>query len=222
MNNKMITLLCYWLVCLLLFPTTIVYGSGTNASELKDSAPLTRIEITPNDFSVYPGAQPSFTATGFDIDDNVVPLIDPVWTVSGGPFFTDGNVCNLEATDIGNHTISCTKDGVTGTATFKILGPLHHITITPDTAKLKVDETVELTATGYDEFNNRVSFQNLEWSTTGGLITNITAYTILYTATSVGNHSVTATDQGITSTILILVTAIYLYIYNIINTLLLR
>jgi len=196
------------ILIVLLFLTTSVFAQGQ----------LVRIDIQPNDFGIYPGATITFTATGYDADSTVVPLVDPTWTGTGGPLTPNGNRCDLIVTDIGSHFITCSKDSVTGTAIFNIMGPLHRITIKPDTAYLAIGDSVELIANGYDEFDNQVPLQELSWSATGGIITtNPGSSNILYSATGdgsskpagynatfiaadSGNHTVTATDQGIDGT----------------------
>ncbi|MBC8180986.1 hypothetical protein H8E88_07665 [candidate division KSB1 bacterium] len=196
------------ILIVLLFLTTSVFAQGS----------LVRIEIDPNDFGVYPGATITFTATGYDADSTVVPLVDPTWTGTGGPLIPNGNRCDLIVTDLGSHFITCSKDGVTGTATFNIMGPLHRIAIKPDTAYLAIGDSVELIAEGYDEFDNRVPLQDVNWSVTSGIITtnpgssniiystdeegssNVTGhYTATYTATDSGNHTVTTRSSLTTS-----------------------
>ncbi len=205
------------LVCL-----EIVLGAASHAHA---NGGLVRIEIEPNNFGVFPGPTLTFVATGYDAGDGVVPLVDPTWDGTGGPLTPSGNRCELVATDTGNHSITCSKDGITGTAVFRILGPLHHITVTPPTNHLSIGESVELTAAGYDEHDSQVPLQDLVWSATSGTITptngaraarapapngplvTLLGYNAVYTATAVGTHTVTASDQGIDGTATMIVGA---------------
>ncbi len=174
------------------------------AATVAGAADLARIEIQPDDFSVYPGLRISFTATGYDAGDNQVLLVDPTWSGSGGPLTPNGNSCYLDTTDIGTHSITCSKDGVSGSATFRILGPLHRIDVTPAIAYLEIGESVELTADGFDVHDNPVAITDLQWSATSGTITagggKISGYTATYTATENGTHTATASDQGVNGT----------------------
>jgi hypothetical protein len=200
----------------LLSTTTIVLAQG----------PLVRIDIQPDDFSLYPGPTIIFTATGYNADNTVIPLLDPTWTGTGGPLIPNGNICDLIATDPGTHLIICSKDGIVDTAIVRILGPLQRITITPDTAYLAIGDTVGLNAEGYDEFDNQVPLQDLTWSTTNGIITpnpgssNIINsakkqgtsrapgyYLAIYMGIEPGTHTVTASVEDIDGTATMIVRA---------------
>ena len=179
---------------------------------------LVRIEIVPDNFSILPGYNISFIANGYDENDNIVPLINPDWDGTGGILNPIFNTCNYEATTIGSHWVSCSKDGLIDSAFFNVVGPLNYIVINPDTAELNLNEAVELTATGFDEFNNPVALPGLTWSTTGGTIEALTSrndnsrqlltpdgYKATFTASENGIHTVTATSGSISNICLMIV-----------------
>ena len=94
-------------------------GSGLADQE---RGTLDRIDIDPDGVSIVPGDTLTFTATGYDSDNNIVSLVNPVWDGTGGPLSSNGNTCQILATDTGTHTITCTDADISGTAVLYIVG----------------------------------------------------------------------------------------------------
>ncbi len=82
---------------------------------------------------------------------------------------------------------------ITGTATVHVdPGPLARIDVTPAEVSLQIGNQQQFLATGRDAQGNPVPITPT-WTTTGGTINPTTG---LYTATTVGDFTVTATDPG--------------------------
>jgi hypothetical protein len=122
-------------------------------------------------FSVALGQPLNFYFTLHDANGDQITDINVwmnytfVWSATGGTIdpIPNSNSATFTGQEYGPATVTVTIQelGFSDTANFSILGPLHHITITPDTANLQVGDTIELTANGYDEHNNHVGLQNV-------------------------------------------------------------
>ena len=65
----------------------ILLVSGVEGSD--DVSQLGRIDVTPCDVALDPGDEQTFTAVGYDDQDNEIP-IDPIWTATGGTITSQG------------------------------------------------------------------------------------------------------------------------------------
>jgi len=90
-------------------------------------------------------------------------------------------------------------------------GPVARVAVSPGSSTLDVGGTVRLNAEAWDEYGNRISNPDMNWSTsasgiatvgTGGLVTAVSPGSATIRGTSNGHsdtHSVTVNDQGSTS-----------------------
>ena len=179
--------------------------AGSNEITIaQDSPVLTSISITPYHPTMTVGESLTFTATGYDQYGDPFPLNDPQWwanpqygTLTVDP--QDPTKATFTATAAGIAGIMCEEGGtqISGSTEITITegGELVRIEVTPTEVTLMVGHQQQFVAKGYDENNNEVPIDPI-WSTTGGTITSDG----LYTATEVGDFTVTASVEGSTVT----------------------
>jgi len=159
---------------------------------------LARIAVSPASATISADVSISFLARGYDAAGNPVP-ISPVWTTTMGTIDSSGL---YTPSLVGTYEVRATDGSLFGTASVTVVaGALASILVTPGTATITADETVQFTATGYDAKGNVVSV-TLSWSASGGQVT-----AGLYTGGPVGAHAVTARSGSITGTASVSVTA---------------
>jgi hypothetical protein len=161
-------------------------GSGVGWSDLVSisSGPAVNVTITPS--ATYPsyinissGLTQAFTAVGYDVLGNANTTWSPFWSVSGsiGTIQGTGTSILFVATNLGTGNLSCANNatGASGNVSISVLtGSLARINITSPAYPLvlREGESMVLTATGYDVFDNIVSIVGATWDTTtsGSLI----------------------------------------------------
>jgi uncharacterized repeat protein (TIGR01451 family) len=142
-------------------------------------------------------------AAGYDADDNYVGDVSVTWSVSGGIGTVSpgsGSSTTLDATAPGTGQVTAdhatATDDTTGDITVSV-GPLDHITISPDTATIDAGETRAYTAEAFDEFDNsrgdvtlQTTFSIVESDHGGAWTDNV------YTAQNYGTWTVRGVYQG--------------------------
>lgn len=145
-----------------------------------------------------------FTVTATDADGNAIPGADigaVTWASSNTTTGTISNAGVFEAKKVGTATVTAThaatsKTADSGTITVTV-GALASLTVAPGTANLTADQTQQFTVTGADADGNAViggGLGTITWSGGTGIGT-INANSGLFTATTVGIGSVTATSS---------------------------
>ena len=122
--------------------------------------PAATVTVAPSTITIAPGGSSSFTASVKDGWGNI--LTGPVtWAVSPAAAGTiDGSGKFTAGTALGTYldAVTATSGSATGKASVVIKsGALHHLVITPTSAKLKPSATVAFSVEGRDDKNNSVS-----------------------------------------------------------------
>jgi hypothetical protein len=157
---------------------------------LPERIDLQPLVVTPGHVNLQVGGTQPFTAKGFDVNNHEVS-IEPIWTTSGG-MITSGGL--FTATTAGDFTVTASVRGssVIGTATVHVTpGNLVRIDVTPAGVSLQVGGTQQFNANGYSADNHEAPIEPI-WTTSGGTITSGG----LFTATTAGDFTVTASVQG--------------------------
>jgi uncharacterized repeat protein (TIGR01451 family) len=171
------------------------------------AAPLNSIVITPSTASIVAGTVFTFTAAGFDVYSNSVP-ITPTWTTNGGAISQSG-VFTAQNTVATGKLVTATQGIISKTALVNIIAaPLHAIVITPSTASVVAGTAFTFTAAGFDVYSNSVPITPI-WTTNGGAISQSGVFTAQNTV-AVGKL-VTATQGTISDTSLVNIVAAPLY-----------
>jgi hypothetical protein len=149
---------------------------------------LARIEVTPKEVSLKAGELQQFTVKGYNAFENETPIVVR-WETNGGEIDTSGL---YSATISGDFTVVAIAFRSTIADTAKVhveAGELSRINVSPAEANLNFNDKQQFSASGFDAYENDVSFSPV-WSTDGGTIDA----TGLFTANEVGDFFVTATD----------------------------
>ncbi|MCK4266856.1 MAG: hypothetical protein KAX31_06215, partial [Thermoplasmata archaeon] len=131
--------------------------------------PVDRIVINPDNVTITVGDSQSFTATAYDIYDNVVTSAELLWTTDVGT--VDGNGQFTAQTSSGTGTVTATNGTVSSSANVDVvIGILDHIIVSPDPATVIVGEQQQFTATAYDVFDNVIPGVTFTWTTDVGSV----------------------------------------------------
>ncbi len=161
--------------------STVVVGAGA----------LATLTVTPNPVDVGTGASTQFTATGRDVNGNIVPVVPaPTWTVqaggAGGTISATGLYTAPTIPGVGFDTVRATSGAIVAAARANIrtAGALATIVVSPNPANVPTNGTQQFTAVGLDATGLVVPTPGLAWSTVNGSgAINVT--TGAYTAGSV-------------------------------------
>ena len=165
---------------------------------------LHHLDLAPATATKAPGVTQAYTATGRDQFNNSLGdmTATTTFTIAGGTCSTS----NCSSTAAGDHTVTGTKTGKTGTATLTVTaGPTAGITLTPSSSSKAAGVAETYTANGTDSFGN--STGNVTAATSFS-IAGGTCSTNACSSTAVGNHTVTGTHSpsGATATATLTVT----------------
>ncbi len=154
------------------------------------------IEISPGDSTITAGETIDFDASAYDQHGNLITDTDSDFTWENTTAVDSGL---FDDTTAGEYNVTATFGGVTSTATTVIVqhNSTDSVEITPSSDQtITAGETIEFSASAYDEYGNLITdvASDFTWENTtsdnSGLFDNTTA----------GDHDVTATYGGVTST----------------------
>ena len=182
--------------------------SGAALVTITETAHLAAIEIDPASTTVSIDGHVTFSATGTDQYGVDYPLADPTWSISGdgeGSFDpATGVQTTFTATYPGDATISCTEGGVTATAEIEIEGDVPRvvaISISPDSAQLRIEDTLEFTATGTDQYGKAFELIEPTWRIEGDgdgdFDPSDGSATTTFTATGDGSAQIICSEDGV-------------------------
>ncbi|RED94385.1 glycosyl hydrolase [Marinoscillum furvescens] len=161
---------------------------------------LSSFVISPENPAVAEGNTIQFTAQGYDqFGDSIAST--PSWSTTGGSISTSGQ---YSANTAGTYTITASEGDVTASTsvTVSASAALSSISVTPSNTTIPEGSTQQFTAQGYDQNGDPVSISPT-WSASGGDI----ASSGLFTGTTAGSFTVTATASGISGTAQVTVTS---------------
>ena len=154
------------------------------------SGPVTSLGISPSSpQELNAGTNRTFTAVGTDSLGNINTSWTPYWsaTSSIGTVAPAGLTATFYATATGVGNITCANNATGANASVALTvvsGSLVRINISSASYPLVVleGESVALTATGYDEFNNSVSIVGATWDTTTSGVVSGSGSTAVFNA----------------------------------------
>jgi hypothetical protein len=171
----------------------------TNVSDLITvvAGALDRVVVQPNNITIPTGDFQNFTATGYDLDGNVVSLIGPTWTTNAGNITSSSSTsATLKAQDTENlngwiRLTAANQGNITGTADLEVLEMNVVPTIVgtiPDQLKPEDYGTWSLDLSSYAS-DPQDTLSELTWSFTG----HTTSLTAINGDDIQGNHLITFT-----------------------------
>ncbi len=151
--------------------TTLVVAAGSNRLS---EAPLT---VTTN--------QTTLTVTGLDEISKSIKLPSAVsWQVVQGPqsasptFNVTGAKTKIVFDRAGQYVLRVSVGNVTRLVNLNVTQTFKSVAVTPSTSTLNAGQTLQLTATALDQFQQPMSTQpSFTWTATGGTISNEGLYT---------------------------------------------
>lgn len=176
-------------------------GTATVTVAAAPPGPVATVTVSPTTATVNVGATTTLTATARDANGTVVPSAPITWSTSNAAVATVSSGGVVTGVAVGNATITATSNGKTGTAAITVqLVPVDHIVVTPANPSVKINNTVQLTATLYDAQNNVLTGRTVTWTSSNtnratvsstGLVTGKTTGTVTITASSGGKNGTT-------------------------------
>ncbi|MEA2004434.1 MAG: Ig-like domain-containing protein [archaeon] len=178
---------------------------------MMDPPGLSSIEVSPVSVTLNIGGEQQFVATGYDQYDDGIPDIVFTWTSSDETAGTIDDTGLFAALTAGETVIIAKKEGVQGTASVTVSSPapttspsptptpsqvLTAITVSPARATLNVGETQQFTGVAYDQDHREMSDIVFVWTGNAKAVGTIDD-TGLFTASSVGDATVTAESDGV-------------------------
>ena len=138
--------------------------------------PVDHVIVLPDPVSIAVGGSQLFTATAYDVYDNVIPGIVFDWTTNVGSIDASG-LLTAQTSPISG-TVVATNGTVSGVAIVDVVtGPIHHILIFPNVLSITVGGTQSFFAFAYDMYNNWLSGVIFDWTTNVGSIDAAGLYT---------------------------------------------
>jgi hypothetical protein len=181
-------------------------GMSGSASLTVNAGPLDHLALSPTPATISSGGSQSYTAEGRDQYENVLGDVTAGTTFSIAP---DGSCsgATCSATKAGPHTVTGTNGGKSGTASLTVSAStvLDHIVVSPASATIASGGSQSYTAQGFDAGGN--SLGDVTAGTSFSIAPDGSCSGNVCSATAVGTHTVTATDNGKTATSTLNVTA---------------
>lgn len=171
-------------------------------AQVQHRGTLRQVILVPDSATLPPGGAVRFAAYGFAIGGDSV-FVSPTFSATGGTIDADGGYTagqtpgsyHVIATAAVNPTGATTADTAPVTIATGAPAPVASVDVTPDSAAILVDATVQLTATPRDAAGNPLAGRAVDWSSADETVATVDA-TGLVTGVAPGAATVTATAEG--------------------------
>lgn len=171
-------------------------GSATVTVTAAGPAPIATISVSPSSATVNVAWSKTLTATARDANGTVITGAPITWSSSDAAVATVSSSGVVTGVSPGSATITAASGGVTGTASITVqLAPVDRIVVTPANTTLDAGQTVQLTATLYDQQNNVLTGRNVTWRSSDATKVTVDS-TGLATAVKKGTVDITASSGG--------------------------
>ena len=167
-------------------------------------ASVANVSVTPSTSTISTGATVQLNATTRDANGNTLTGRTITWSSSNTSVSTvsaSGLVTSISA---GAAIISATSEGVSGSATITVTAPapvpVASVVIAPGSVSMAIGATAQLTATTKDAQGNTLGGRVVTWSSSDPAVATVSAAGLV-TGVSLGAAVITATSEGISSTI---------------------
>ena len=188
----------------------IVFACERHLEQATPGARVATVEVTPPTATVPVGQTVQLTATPQDSTDAPLPDRPVTWT-SDNPAIVSVDVNGLATGKTpGSATITATSEGKSGVSYISVTEipsvPVASVTVSPPTATVEVDQTVQLTATPKDANGSPLTGRTVTWSSSATAVANVNG-SGLVTGRASGAATITATSEGQRGTAEVTVTA---------------
>jgi peptidoglycan/xylan/chitin deacetylase (PgdA/CDA1 family) len=178
--------------------------SGSQTEKVVPAA-AERLTVSPETATITSGQSQTYVATGFDKYGNSLGNVTAQTTFSISP---NGSCKEATCTagKAGSHTVTGTDGTATGQASLSVnAGSLDHIVVSPKTSSITAGGSQSYTAEGFDAAGNDLG--NVTAQTTFSISPDGSCQEATCTATKAGEHTVAATDGGLSDQASLSVTA---------------
>ena len=188
----------------------IVFACERHLEQATPGARVATVEVTPPTATVPVGQTVQLTATPQDSTDAPLPDRPVTWT-SDNPAIVSVDVNGLATGKTpGSATITATSEGKSGVSYITVTEipsvPVASVTVSPPTATVEVDQTVQLTATPKDANGSPLTGRTVTWSSSATAVAIVNG-SGLVTGRASGAATITATSEGQRGTAEVTVTA---------------
>jgi uncharacterized protein YjdB len=180
-----------------------ITASATARVRVPPPAAVATLRIQPDSMVLAPGAQGSFSAVARDAQGNTLTGRGVSWTTSNAQVAAlggSGGVVTGRAE--GTATVTATSEGVTATATVRVLGPaftpVARVRIQPDSLALAVGSSGDFSAVATDAQGNVLTGRAVTWATTSSQVASVGAGGSV-TGVAQGTTEIMATVEGVTT-----------------------
>ncbi len=180
--------------------------SDTGSTACHTRVPVAAVTVAPPSASVEVGATVQLTATPKDADGNPLTGRVVTWSASDTTIAqVDGNGLVTGKTGGGPITVTATSEGKSGTAAITVTTvPVASVDVTPATATIALNSTVQLIATVKDANGNPIGGATVTWTSGTPSVANVSAHGSVV-GLSPGNATISATSQDKTGTAVVTV-----------------
>ena len=162
--------------------------------------PVNSVVVRPNRVDAIVGVKAQLTAIAYDAALNPLPGRPVTWTSSDELVATVDPTGNVTARSAGSATITGTSEGKSDVSTITVTqAPVAAIAVVPSSLAMSVGQTTQLAATLRDASGNVLTGRAVAWSSSDVTIATVTADGLL-TAVTAGSVVVTAKSEGQTAT----------------------
>ena len=182
-------------------PVTITASSegksGSSTVTVND-VPVASVDVSPPSGTIEVGATLQLAASPKDASGNPLTGRIVTWTMSDPSLATvDGNGLVTGKAAGGPVTITAASEGKTGTAAITVIPvPVASVDVTPATATIAVNATVQLTATPKDANGGALTGRAVTWATADASIATVDGNGLVTGKVVGGPVTITATSEG--------------------------
>jgi uncharacterized protein YjdB len=173
-------------------------GKSGSSTVSVTPVPVATVTVAPSTATIASGSTATFTPTLKDANGVVLSLTGRIvtWTSSNTAVATVSASGVATGLVVGTTTITATSDGKSGSATLNVTpGPVASVQVAPPSTSVKVNATVQLTASAFDANGNPVPSATFTWQSSDGTTASVNS-TGLVTGKKVGTVSITATSNA--------------------------
>jgi uncharacterized protein YjdB len=173
-------------------------GKSGSSAVTVNAVPVASVDVSPTSGTIQVGATIQLTASPKDANGNPLTGRIITWTTS------DASLATVDASGLvtgkaagGPVTVTATSEGKTGTAAITVIPvPVASVDVTPATATIAVNATVQLTATPKDANGGALTGRAVTWATADASIATVDANGLVTGKAVGGPVTITATSEG--------------------------
>jgi len=173
-------------------------GKSGSSAVTVNAIPVATVDVSPATGTIQVGATIQLTASPKDASGNPLTGRIVTWTTSDASLATvDANGLVTGKAAGGPVTVTAASEGKNGTAAITVIPiPVASVDVTPATATIAVNATVQLTATPKDANGNPLTGRAVTWATADASIASVDANGLVTGKAVGGPVTITATSEG--------------------------